>query len=169
MLSLQPSFSFFKQGLLIYPRLVLICYVADDDLELEFLILPPLPLPPSPPPPLTPMLVLKVRVTVSSLCSSGGEPELGSCYASFLPTQLHPSPVPLSLLASLFVFFGKIFSNIVWKILLLHHLQVGERRSGGVFCRGPAGRVCSRKGVVWVGEYGALARVNLTDLASLLH
>lgn len=34
-----------------------------------------------------------------------------------------------------------------------------------MFCRGPAGRVCSRKGVVWVGEYGALARVNLTDPA----
>lgn len=67
-LSLQPSFSFFKQGL-IYPRLVLICDVADDDLELEFLTLPPLPLPPSPSPPLTPMLVLKVCTTVSSLCS----------------------------------------------------------------------------------------------------
>lgn len=74
-LSLQLSFSLLKQGL-IYPRLVLICYVADEDLELEFLILPPLPLPPSPLPPVSPLLVLKVCATVSSLHSSGGRPEL---------------------------------------------------------------------------------------------
>lgn len=37
-----------------------------------------------------------------------------------------------------------------------------------MFCRGPAGRVCSGKGVAWVGEYRALARMNLTDLAASL-
>lgn len=119
-LSLQPSFSCLKQGL-IYPRLVLLCCVADDDLELEFLILPPLPLPPSPPPPLSPMLVLKVCASVSSLHSSGGGPDhtVQAFYQrSSIPRPFcFPSSPPclFSLGRFLVTLFGKYFFSTICK------------------------------------------------------
>lgn len=65
------------------------------------------------------------------------------------------------------LFSVKTFSNILLKILL-HHLQERERMSGGVLCRRPAGRMCSGKGVVWLRDCGASARVNLPHLDNSL-